>query len=558
MSQKSVTSAVRISIEEQSVEEIDIIGDTSPGVRRARILKDNLSTLDQIIIFLCLFLLAYVYGLDGALRSIYQPYATSGFATHSTLATINVLRSVIAAAAQPTAAKIADVFGRPELIIVSVVFYIVGTIVEATCPNVEAFAAGAVIYQVGYTSILVLVEIVIADITFLEDRLLFSYIPTLPFLINAWVSGNISTAVLGVTTWRWGVGMFAIIYTCVSIPLIIAPWLPYRRAQKAGALENHRSTWQTLGTRRLVATIFWQLDLIGIILLIAVFALILNSGASQKVIALLIIGIFCIPVWIWWEKRAPYAMVPFTLLRDRDFLYTVLVVAFDESIKSATRISSLYSFCFVLSGALLGLIVRYYRYLKPFIVFGTVLFLAAFGVLIHYRGGSGTASHSGIIGSQVLLGIAGGLFPYPAQASIQAATKHEHVAVITGLYLATYNIGSAFGNTVSGAIWTQTLIPTLLKNLPPPYNNMTIAQGIYESPFEYAINYPIGTPLRDGIVTSYRHTQRLLTVTGICLCVPLIFFSLLIRNPKLGKEQSLPDAEEPIALEDRQPWWRIF
>lgn len=214
------------------------------------------------------------------------------------------------------------------------------------------------------------------------------------------------------------------------------------------------------------------------------------------------------------------------------------------------------SFCSVITGVILGLIVLKVRYLKPFIIFGSVLFLAAFGVLINYRGGSGKGSHSGVIGSQIILGIAGGLFSYPAQASIQAATKHEHVAVITGLYLATYNIGNAFGNTISGAIWTQTLIPTLLKNLPPPYNNMTIAQGIYGSPFEYATNYTIGTPLRDGMVVSYRYTQKLLTITGICLCVPLVVFSLLIRNPKLSEEQSLEDAEEPVA--SRGPWWKLF
>lgn len=78
-----------------------------------------------------------------------------------------------------------------------------------------------------------------------------------------------------------------------------------------------------LGTRRLAAAIFWQLDVVGIILLIAVFTLILvpftiAGGASEqwskpKVIATLIIGIFCIPVWIWWEKRAKYPMVPFTV-----------------------------------------------------------------------------------------------------------------------------------------------------------------------------------------------------------------------------------------------------
>jgi SIT family siderophore-iron:H+ symporter-like MFS transporter len=107
-----------------------------------------------------------------------------------------------------------------------------------------------------------------------------------------------------------------------------------------------------------------------------------------------------------------------------------------------------------------------------------------------------------------------------------------------------FNIGSALGNCVSGAIWTQVLVPTLLEQLPTPYDNATIAEGVYRTPFEYAEKYPIGTPLRDGMVASYQHIQRLLTITGICLCLPLIFFSLVIRDPVLGNEQSLPDAEQ--------------
>jgi hypothetical protein len=52
--------------------EIDIFGDTSPGVRRARILARSLTTVQRSIIFVCLFFLAYVYGLDGTLRYVYQ------------------------------------------------------------------------------------------------------------------------------------------------------------------------------------------------------------------------------------------------------------------------------------------------------------------------------------------------------------------------------------------------------------------------------------------------------------------------------------------------------
>ena len=285
-----------------------------------------------------------------------------------------------------------------------------------------------------------------------------------------------------------------------------------------------------------------------------------SQWTTAKVIVPLIIGILCIPVFIIWERRAPHPMLPFHLLADRavwgalgiactlnfawymqgDFLYTVLVVSFNESIKSATRISSLYSFSSVITGILLGMVVFRVRRLKPFIVFGTCLFLVAFGLLIRFRGGAGPANHSGIVGAQICLGIAGGMFPYPAQASIQAATKHEHVASITGIFLATYNIGSALGNTVSGALWQQVIPSELLRQT----GSAELAAAVYADPFTFAAEYPVGTPEREAVIVAYRHVQRLLCIAGICLSVLLVGFSLVIRNPELGKEQSLEGAEE--------------
>jgi MFS transporter, SIT family, siderophore-iron:H+ symporter len=203
------------------------------------------------------------------------------------LATINVIRSVIAAAAQPTAARIADVFGRVELIIVLVFFYTIGTVVEATANNVQTFAGGSVLYQIGYTCVLLLVEVIVADITSLRARLFFSFIPTLPFLINPWISGNITSAVLKSSSWQWGIGMWAIIYPLCSLPLIIALGIVGRRVRKHGVLDKYKSPYQMLGARGLAVELFWQLDVVGIILLNAVFALILvpftlAGGVSQQ------------------------------------------------------------------------------------------------------------------------------------------------------------------------------------------------------------------------------------------------------------------------------------
>lgn len=115
--------------------------------------------------------------------------------------------------------------------------------------------------------------------------------------------------------------------------------------------------------------------------------------------------------------------------------------------------------------------------------------------------------------------------------------------MITGLFLATYNVGSALGNCVSGAYWTNTLPRKLAENLAFT-GNATLASTVYADPFTFIAAYDMETPERIAVVDAYKSTQKVLCIIGICLTLPLIAFGLCTRNPKLGKEQSLPDAEE--------------
>ncbi|KAK0388206.1 hypothetical protein NLU13_4451 [Sarocladium strictum] len=555
----------------------------SPGVARVEAISNSITFTDRIFIFFGIFLVAYVYGLDGTLRYTFQTYATSDFGQHSLLSTVNTVRAVIAAAAQPTSAKIADVFGRVELILLSIFFYVVGTIVEAVATNVKTFAAGAIIYQVGYTMIILLLEVVIADITSTRARLFFSYIPALPFIINTWVSGNIAEEVMNNTTWHWGIGMFAIIYPVCALPLIISLLVVSRRARKNGLLDNWQSSFKIFGVSNVFLELFWVLDVIGIILVIAVFALILvpiniadgnpDVWKEAHIVAPLVVGVCCIPAFILWELKAPHPLAPFRLMKDRsvwapmgiatllnfawgmqaDYLYTVLVVGFDFSIKTATRITSLYSFTSVIVGPLLGVLVFYVRRLKVFIVAGTALFMVAFGLLIRYRGSASGDGKVGVVAAQVVLGIAGGMFPYPAQASLQVFLRHENLATMTGLYLATYSIGSALGNAVSGAMWRQILpgkLDTGLGNI-----NATLADAVFANPLAAATTYPMGTPERTAIIEAIQQVQRYLCITGISLCVPLIVFAICMRNPKLNEAQTLakgPDSDSETDVDKKQ------
>lgn len=135
----------------------------------------------------------------------------------------------------------------------------VGTIIETFSHTVSAFCAGAVIYQVGLTIITFLVEVIVADISSLRSRLLWSYIAATPFIINTWVSGNIAQSVLDTTTWRWGVGMWAIIYPVLSMPLVISLLVAARRARKRGDLDGLKLASHRRGFRLGCLDLFWRL-----------------------------------------------------------------------------------------------------------------------------------------------------------------------------------------------------------------------------------------------------------------------------------------------------------
>ncbi|CED82708.1 Predicted transporter (major facilitator superfamily) [Phaffia rhodozyma] len=561
----SISNDRKNSKERPEEYQLDLYGDASPGVRRIAAISEEIDTKLRTIMFVRIFLVAYAYGIDGTTRATFQAFATASYSNLSLLATVNVLRSIIAAAAQPPLAKIADVFGRVELIILSIIFYCVGTIVEATATNIKAFCAGAVLYQLGYTTIILLIEVTIGDTT------------TLPFLINAWVSGNITAAIEANASWNWGIGMFGIIFPACCIPLLGALLWALRKAKRGGKLADVPTPFQKYGGRNLATKLFWELDVIGLVLLVALLTLILlpftlaggvsTSWKKAHIIVMLVIGILCVPAFVVWETRfAPHPCVPLHLLKDRtvigclgiavllnmtwycqgDYLYTVLVVAFDESTLSATRIVSLYSFTSVITGVIAGIVVRRVRRLKPFMVAGVCIYMIGFGLLIRFRGRT-VSDHSGLIGGQIVLGIAGGLFPYPAQALIRSATKRSHLAIITALYLSAYSIGSALGNTISGAIWTQVLPKYLAQELGPV--NSTLVASVYGDPFTFILSYPMSTPERQAVVLAYQHTQRLLCITGICLCVPLLGCVSVVRNPYLGEKQSLDEAEEEITTD---------
>ncbi|TPX13538.1 uncharacterized protein E0L32_006009 [Thyridium curvatum] len=532
-----------------------------PGVVRINAVNRHLGFSGRCGLYFCMFLVSYAANLNWLTLGTYQGYATSTWERHSLLSTINVVRGVISAAVMPLTAKLSDLVGRVECFIIATLFFVVGLIVQASAHNIESFATGSLLVQIGYTCCQLLVEILVADTTSLRSRLFFLFLPSMPNIVNVWISGNVTSSVLTTTTWRWGVGIWCIVYPVCALPLILFLIIVGRRASKEEDYKGSSSIGKGHPPRMLISEMHHKLDLIGLGLLMAVLSLLLipltlAGGATSKwkipgIITPVVLGALFLPLFILWESKAPHPLLPFKLLKDRavwsaigiaffaaasfttqsDFLYTVLLVGYDFNIMAATRVSVVSSFCEAVGGMAGGIIIFQFRRCKPMVIAGAALWFTAYALLYHYRGGPDSSSRAGVIAGQVLVGISAALVSFPNIIIAMTLTKHENLAVLTSVWLAMNWAGFALGNCVSGAIWTQTLYTRLHRDLDPI--NSTLADSVYAEPLYVVPGFPVGTAERSAIIESYRYIQRLLVITGMGLLVPVVLFAILLRNTKL-------------------------
>ena len=117
-------------------------------------------------------------------------------------------------------------------------------------------------------------------------------------------------------------------YLGCAIPLLLCLWAGRRRAVDAtpaspGSANGFRNA---TSLRRLCVALFWQLDIIGILLLITPLTLVLvpvslaGSGLAEwrsaAIIAPLILGALILPFWVIWERHCDHPMVPPKVRRD--------------------------------------------------------------------------------------------------------------------------------------------------------------------------------------------------------------------------------------------------
>jgi MFS family permease len=267
------------------------------------------------------------------------PFATSAFLAHSLVSTVTVIQGAVNAVIKPPISKIADVFGRFESFSFAVFIYTIGYIQQASSRDVQTYASAQIFYAAGSQGLQILQQIFVADTTDLLNRALFSTLFDVPFLWTVWAGSPIAQSILKNSSWRWGYGVWAIVLPICFLPLATVLILNQRKAKLEGCLPP--SIFQGQSAWAVAKKLWFELDIFGLLLLSAAICLILiplTLAASAKggwrngsIIAMLVIGIVCLFLFLFWERSprlAPFAFFPKNLFQDRTVVAGVLIAFF--------------------------------------------------------------------------------------------------------------------------------------------------------------------------------------------------------------------------------------
>jgi hypothetical protein len=176
-------------------------------------------------------------------------------------------------------------------------------------------------------------EIIIAGSSSLPNRALMFAFAASPFIINVWTGPEIAQSFFNQyppaeTTkgWRWGHGVWAIILPVVTAPVLAILFLNQRKAKRTGIYPEPR--WRGKSFVTFFKEMFFELDIIGLILITAGFALVLlavtlagyqgEKWREAKIIVMLVIGFCCLVAACVWEyKFATFPLLRWNLIKDR-------------------------------------------------------------------------------------------------------------------------------------------------------------------------------------------------------------------------------------------------
>ncbi|KAF3070259.1 hypothetical protein N5P37_011439 [Trichoderma harzianum] len=532
--------------------------DAQRGVQDVEAMALTWSKLTLIGIFLNIWLLYFVNAFQSTILSNLLPYATSAFESHSLLNVIYVVAGSMSAATYMPLSKIMDVWGRAEGFLIMTVFATLGLILMAASNGIATFCAAYVFYSIGFGGMTYAVDVITADASQLKNRGLAYAFTSSPYIITAFAGAKASEGFYNDISWRWGFGVFAIVFPIVAAPLYFILKINLRKAERQGLLTKEPSN------RTILQSIWYysvEFDAMGVFLFsvgLTVFLLPFNIAdsapngwSSGYIIAMIVVGFVMLIIFTVYETfLAPIPLLDWNLLIDRtvigaclldatyqisyycwaNYFTSFLQVVNDLSLAEAGYVNNTFN---VVSGVLLlivGFLIRRTGRFKWLLYIAVPLYIFAQGLMIYFRRPNQNVGY--LVMCQVFISIGGSIFIIIEQLAILAAVDHQHIAAALALLNVVGTVGDAMGATISGAIWTNTFQKALERYLPE--SALPDLDVIYED-LDTQLSYPVGSAVRLAIQKAYAYSQTRMLAAGTGVMGLAIIWMLMIRNINLAK-----------------------
>jgi MFS family permease len=209
---------------------------------------------------------------------------------------------------QPIWASVSDAFGRKNPLCVSVCLFFVGSIVFATAKNMRTIIVGRVVQGFGGGGIDVLVSIVLADMTMLEERAKYLGLMAIPSAVGTIMGPFVGALFSTYVSWRW-IGWVNL--PLLSMGTVLVVFCLRLRVVPLGTtlLSNlNRLDWVgmplvIIGTTAFCVPISWAGSLF--------------PWASWQTLFPLIMGVATLVVFAWYESKPTAPIIPRRLFQTK-------------------------------------------------------------------------------------------------------------------------------------------------------------------------------------------------------------------------------------------------
>lgn len=365
---------------------------------------------------------------------------------------------------QPLYTAVSDVFGRKPTLYFGLLLFALGSLVFAVARNMITVVVGRVLQGVGGGGMDLMAEVIVADMTTLQERSLYLGLLAIPTAIGSILGPTLGALFTANVSWRW-IGWINLPILGAAVVLVVF-FLRLRPVESDVATKLRRVDWGGAA-----------LSLVGVTVFVVPlsWANALYPWRSWETLVPLLLGAGLLCAFMLYEFRVPSVPIfPLRLFGSRTAnltlvgnfvhgasLYALLqylplfyqAVTLNTAIGAAVRLlpTSVVSVVFAVVGVIMvGVVGKGYRW--PIRAYWAVLALGT-GLLGLLRADSPAGM---LLGLPVLWGAAVGalmrLLHLPMQASV---SNVDDTGLVIGLLLLVRLLGGVVGLAMSSSIFTS-------------------------------------------------------------------------------------------------------